>query len=79
MGKLKVGVVPFNSGPFIEPGALGGMAAELEALGYESMWTFEHVIVPHSYESRYPYNPSGKLAVSSSAAFVDPLVAITWA
>ncbi len=79
MGKLKVGVVPFNSGPFIEPGALGAMAAELEALGYESMWTFEHVIVPHSYESRYPYNPSGKLAVSSSAAFVDPLVAITWA
>lgn len=79
MSQLKVGVVPFNSGPFIEPGALGPMAAELEELGYESMWTFEHVIVPHSYDSRYPYNPSGKLAVSSKAAFVDPLVAIAFA
>jgi probable F420-dependent oxidoreductase len=76
---LAVGVVPFNSGPFIAPGALGAMAAELESLGYESMWTFEHVIVPHTYESRYPYSPTGKLAVSSQAEFVDPLIAIAWA
>jgi probable F420-dependent oxidoreductase len=79
MSGLAVGVVPFNSGPYIKPGALGAMAAELELLGYESMWTFEHVIVPHSYESRYPYSPTGKLAVSSQAAFVDPLIAIAWA
>lgn len=79
MSRLQVGVVPFNSGPFIEPGALAGMAAELESLGYESMWTFEHVIVPHDYDSRYPYSPTGKLAVSSKAAFVDPLIAIAWA
>jgi probable F420-dependent oxidoreductase len=76
---LAVGIVPFNSGAFLEPGAMGPMAAELESLGYESMWTFEHVIVPHAYSSRYPYSPTGKLAVSSKAAFVDPLIAITWA
>jgi probable F420-dependent oxidoreductase len=76
---VKVGIVPFNSGPFLAPGAIGEMAAEFESLGYESMWTFEHVIVPHSYESRYPYSPTGKLAVSPTAAFVDPLIAISWA
>jgi probable F420-dependent oxidoreductase len=76
---VKVGVVPFNTGPFLAPGALGDMAAEIESLGFESMWTFEHVVVPHDYESRYPYSPNGKLAVAGGDPLVDPLVAISWA
>ncbi|MDH4146982.1 MAG: LLM class F420-dependent oxidoreductase [Acidimicrobiia bacterium] len=75
---MKVGVVPVNGGPFIEPGVLTSFAQLVESLGYESVWTFEHVIVPDQYSSVYPYNPSGKLAISGSDRFVDPLVALTW-
>ena len=56
---MKVGVVPINSGRYLSPGFLGPFGRLLEELGFESAWTFEHVILPDHYESRYPYNPSG--------------------
>jgi probable F420-dependent oxidoreductase len=75
---MHIGVVPVNTGHYLRPGQLGSFAELAEELGFESVWTFEHVIVPASYESRYPYNPSGKLAVSGSDRFVDPLVALAY-
>ncbi|MGF1598004.1 MAG: TIGR03619 family F420-dependent LLM class oxidoreductase [Acidimicrobiales bacterium] len=75
---MDVGVVPVNAGSFLKPGELVRLARRLEELGYESMWTFEHVIVPRSYESRYPYSPSGKLAMDGDAVFVDPLIALSF-
>ena len=76
---LKVGIVPVNAGPYLAPGFLGRFAKAAEDLGYESLWTFEHVVVPKDYESVYPYSPTGKLALVHSSAFVDPLIAIAWA
>lgn len=75
---MDVGVVPINAGPFLGQGELVRMAQLLEELGYESMWTFEHVIVPESYESKYPYSPTGKLAMDGDAQFVDPLIALSF-
>ena len=75
---MDVGIVPVNSGSFIKPGELVRLAQLFEGLGYESMWTFEHVIVPESYESQYPYSPSGKLAMDGDAQFVDPLIALSF-
>lgn len=75
---MDVGVVPVNGRGFLEAGELARMARLVEGCGYESMWTFEHVIVPDRYDSTYPYSPTGKLAVSSEDPFVDPLVALAW-
>jgi probable F420-dependent oxidoreductase len=75
---MDIGVVPVNSGAFIAGGQLVRLARLLESLDYESMWTFEHVIVPESYESVYPYSPTGKLALGPDDAFVDPLIALSF-
>lgn len=75
---MAVGIVPINAGRFLDPGELVRMARLVEELGYESMWTFEHVIVPQAYESRYPYSPTGKLAMDGDAEFVDPLIALSF-
>ena len=40
----------------------GRDAARAEALGFESLWTTEHVVVPTGYRSTYPYSRSGKMA-----------------
>ena len=73
---MKVGIIPVNIG--VESVELiVGLAKLAESLRYESVWTFEHVIVPMDYESKYPYNSSGKMGMPPETNFVDPLIALT--
>ena len=52
---MKFGLVPINIG-MRSLEQIVGLAQLAESLGYESVWTFEHVMVPLEYESRYPYS-----------------------
>jgi len=73
---MKVALVPINIGmQSLEQ--IVGLARLAESLGFESVWTFEHVMVPLQYESRYPYSQDGKMGGSADAAFLDPLIALT--
>ena len=73
---MKVGIIPVNIGvESVEQ--FVGLAKLAESLKYESVWTFEHVIVPIDYESKYPYNSSGKMGMPPETNFVDPLIALT--
>ena len=48
---MKVGIIPVNIGvESVEQ--IVGLAKLAESLRYESVWTFEHVIVPIDYESK---------------------------
>jgi probable F420-dependent oxidoreductase len=73
---MKIGLIPVNIG-FNDGDAIVAFAREAEAAGVESLWTFEHVVVPLDYESKYPYDKSGKMAASPETNFVDPLVCLT--
>ena len=47
---MKIGVIPVNIG--VQSAAQMVQLAQLaESLGYESVWTFEHVVIPIDYES----------------------------
>jgi probable F420-dependent oxidoreductase len=73
---MKIGLIPVNVGvPNAQ--AMIGMAQLAESLGFESVWTFEHAIVPVDYESKYPYSADGKMGVAPDSNFVDPLIALT--
>ena len=73
---MKVGVIPINIG--VQAADQVVKTAQLvESLGYESVWTFEHVIVPVDYESKYPYNKSGNMGAAPETTFVDPLIALS--
>ncbi len=72
---MKIGLIPVNVGvPNAE--AMVGMAQLAESVGFESVWTFEHAIVPVDYESKYPYSPNGKMGAHPDTNFVDPLIAL---
>jgi probable F420-dependent oxidoreductase len=73
---MKLGLIPVNIG-VANLEQMVGVAQQAEALGYESVWTFEHVIVPEDYSSKYPYHPSGKMGAAPDTPFVDPLIALT--
>ena len=73
---MKVGLIPIN----IRMKSLEqivGTAQFIESLGFESVWTFEHVMVPVEYESKYPYSKDGKMGGGSDNPFLDPLIALT--
>ena len=73
---MKVGIIPINIG-VQSPAQIVQTAQLIESLGYESAWTFEHVIVPGSYDSKYPYNKSGNMGAAPETNFVDPLIALS--
>ena len=48
---MKYGLIPINLG-VSSMEQMVGLAQKAENLGYESVWTFEHVIVPLEYQSK---------------------------
>lgn len=73
---MKLGLIPVNIG-ITDPAQMIGLAQLAESAGFESVWTFEHVIVPMDYQSKYPYNDSGKMGAEPETPFIDPLIALT--
>ena len=53
-------------------------AQAAEKAGFESLWTVEHVIYPSNYDSKYPYDPSGQMAMAPDTDLTDPLIWLTW-
>ena len=71
---MKIGLIPVNIG--IPADMMVDFARAAEQAGVESVWTFEHVMVPENYESKYPYDSSGKMGASPETPFLDPLIAL---
>jgi probable F420-dependent oxidoreductase len=71
---MQWGLIGVNVGIFAQPEQAVSLATAAEAAGFDSLWTFEHVVVPLQYQSRYPYSPSGTAPGLENAAMSDPLV-----
>jgi len=73
---MKIGIIPVNVGvQSVEK--MVELAVLAEQSGIESLWTFEHVIVPVDYASKYPYSPNGKMGTTPETNFIDPLIALS--
>jgi probable F420-dependent oxidoreductase len=72
---MKVGLIPVNIG-VANAEQMVGISQVAESVGVESVWTFEHVIVPVDYKSKYPYSPNGKMGAAPETNFIDPLIAL---
>jgi probable F420-dependent oxidoreductase len=55
------------------------VARRIEALGYDSLWVSDHVVIPWEIRSRYPYNATGDFPLSPATDFLEPLTALTLA
>lgn len=75
---MEFGISGANIGPFASPGGARAMATAAEAAGFDSIWTFEHVVVPAGYTSTYPYARSGRAPGLEQVDLPDPLLWLTW-
>jgi probable F420-dependent oxidoreductase len=55
------------------------LARLAEAAGFDSVLAVDHVALPDSYESTYPYSATGRLPGDRSAPMPDPLIWIAYA
>jgi probable F420-dependent oxidoreductase len=75
---VKFGLAYANTIPFTDPAPATDLVVAAEEVGFESVWTVEHVIWPHEYDSVYPYHPSGKMPGTPEVPIPDPLIWLTW-
>ncbi len=50
-----------------------------EAAGFESLWGGEHVVLPSTIESKYPYTADGKIPAEPDTPIPDPLIWLAFA
>jgi len=63
-------------GPIATRGNLIAFAQRMEALGYDSLWVSDHVVIPHTIRSRYPYSDTGQFPLPPTTDFLEPLTTL---
>lgn len=72
---MKFGVMFANTGYGSTTEGAAAIARAAEDGGFHTLWTVEHVVVPSGYESKYPYDESGKMAGGAEVFDLpDPLM-----
>src|SRR5438874_1043474 len=72
---MKFGLRYASLGRYASGPAAVELAQAAEAAGFDSIWTVEHVVVPHGYQSRYPYSESGRMGSGlEDYPIPDPLI-----
>src|SRR5438034_7066689 len=63
-------------GPAATRAGLLTFAREMEGLCYERLWASDHIVIPHTIRSRYPYSDTGQFPLAADATFLEPLTAL---
>ena len=76
MSALELGCHLPVYGPATTREVVVGFARRMEALGFASLWVSDHVVVPFSVRSRYPYSATGDFPLSPETDFLEPLTTL---
>jgi probable F420-dependent oxidoreductase len=63
-------------GPGATRDALLTLSRRVEAMGFDSVWASDHVVIPFEIRSRYPYNATGQFPLPPTTNFLEPLTAL---
>lgn len=75
---MRFGIAFANTGPLSDGPTAAACTRAIEAAGFDSVWTVEHVLVPAGYESTYPYARSGKMPGGEAVDIPDPLIWLSY-
>ncbi len=66
-------------GPLATREGITAFAQFAEELGFDALWVSDHVVVPRSLDSRYPYSRDGSFPVSPDVPLMEPLATLLFA
>ncbi|MFD1715843.1 TIGR03619 family F420-dependent LLM class oxidoreductase [Amnibacterium flavum] len=66
--------------PSVDEGlGLAPFAREAERVGFDSLWVSDHVLMPASIDSHYPFSRDGRATWSPDSDWYDPIVLLSMA
>src|SRR3954451_14842234 len=74
---MRIGAKLPNSGPLSAD--IPATAATLERAGFDSLWVADHIVMPETIESRYPFAADGRATWPTDTPYVDALIALALA
>jgi probable F420-dependent oxidoreductase len=76
---MKIGIFLPTFGPGHQPEYLSALAGAAEAVGVDSLWAPEHVVLVDEYRSAYPYAEDGRFPLDPSVGgLADPFAVLTY-
>ncbi len=77
---MEVGLFSIGVARTADPDIIAQIARKADEVGFASLWAPEHVVLfdDARYTSRYPYNDTGKIAITDTD-LLDPFTALTFA
>ncbi|MBL6454641.1 LLM class F420-dependent oxidoreductase [Belnapia sp. T6] len=69
----------FGNNTFPDGTGAARLARLAEAAGFDSVFAVDHVVLPDTYESTYPYDAGGRLPSTQFTAMPDPLIWMAFA
>ena len=75
---MKYGFTLPGRGPLATPERLGAIARKGEELGYDALYTGDHILVPRNIASPYPYTESGEFPGSPSGESMEQLTLLAF-
>jgi probable F420-dependent oxidoreductase len=68
---MKIGMMVPHAGLDASPAAIKDVAQAAEDLGLDSLWATDHVILPKTYSSPYPFRPDQKMRWSGAEPYYE--------
>ena len=68
---MDVGMTLPGRGPLAEPESLEQLSRRADELGFAYLAVPDHIVVPRSIDSRYPYSSTGDFPGSASGSCLD--------
>jgi len=69
---MKVGIMPLFGGETAQAGYVARIARALEDQGFHSVWAVDHILLPTTFSSRYPYAADGSFPVDPRLQGLEP-------
>lgn len=75
---MRFGIDLGTIGPHASPDRIGRLAGRAEALGFDSVWVTDHLVVPTRIESVYPYGPPGSFNPETRGNYYEAIASMAW-
>jgi probable F420-dependent oxidoreductase len=75
---MNIGVHVVNARPWANAESIVSLGTRAEALGFDSLWVSDQVVIPSDLQSSFPYATTGQYNIEANENFFDALSVLTY-